>query len=391
MKTLAHFQNKHVTHVNYIESKYLYKHIEDREQHHSTFPFIHVLSIFIPGLLFSIILYFTNQIALGLILLTANISFVAYLLYQRCGVASQMTYKRGVSFNLRNMMQSPSNLLIQQRGLVSIRYLVENKNKSDRVAERGGISILLNTMHRFPHEQGIQNDVLKILRIIAEKSVLVRRKMFDELDCKTELILRISRCTHTLAHNDTSRKLKEELEDEEILKNLLFLIGTLIDSSAVLLKKFRLKGLCEILIELLEKTINIPKIAYVVCWVLYQSQSGCDETKIYVAGKNIFQATLDVLRQNKQDDKLNLMGSMLLFEILFKTMNDTEATTADGLQFLPDVYAEALEAGVFQALVDLQKRHKNVAQLANMVHVLQKTLAKERENEVGGRFEIVDM
>ena len=85
-----------------------------------------MLSIFIPGLLFSIILYFTNQIALGLILLTANISFVAYLLYQRCGVASQMTYKRGVSFNLRNMMQSPSNLLIQQRGLVSIRYLVEN-------------------------------------------------------------------------------------------------------------------------------------------------------------------------------------------------------------------------------------------------------------------------
>ena len=141
----------------------------------------------------------------------------------------------------------------------------------------------------------------------------------------------------------------------------------------------------------MEKTINIPKIAYVVCWVLYQSQSGCDETKIYVAGKNIFQATLDVLRQNKQDDKLNLMGSMLLFEILFKTMNDTEATTADGLQFLPDVYAEALEAGVFQALVDLQKRRKNVAQLANMVHVLQKTLAKERENEVGGRFEIVDM
>ena len=365
---------------------------ENNEKVLKTEPFTqNVLSIFIPGLLFSIILYFTNQIALGLILLTANISFVAYLLYQRCGVASQMTYKRGVSFNLRNMMQSPSNLLIQQRGLVSIRYLVENKNKSDRVAERGGISILLNTMHRFPHEQGIQNDVLKILRIIAEKSVLVRRKMFDELDCKTELILRISRCTHTLAHNDTSRKLKEELEDEEILKNLLFLIGTLIDSSAVLLKKFRLKGLCEILIELLEKTINIPKIAYVVCWVLYQSQSGCDETKIYVAGKNIFQATLDVLRQNKQDDKLNLMGSMLLFEILFKTVNDTEATTADGLQFLPDVYAEALEAGVFQALVDLQKRRKNVAQLANMVHVLQKTLAKERENEVGGRFEIVDM
>ena len=150
----------------HIESIYLYT--EDREQQHSTFPFIqknnnnsnnksnnmssststnnqnssneennekvlktepftqNVLSIFIPGLLFSIILYFTNQIALGVILLTANISFVAYLLYQRCGVASQMTYKRGVSFNLRNMMQSPSNLLIQQRGLVSIRYLVEN-------------------------------------------------------------------------------------------------------------------------------------------------------------------------------------------------------------------------------------------------------------------------
>eukprot|EP00943_MAST-04B_sp_MAST-4B-sp1_P008322 g8322.t1 len=357
-------------------------------------PFVQqVLSIFMPGLMFSIILYFTNQIALSLVLGTANVAFLLYLLYQRCGVASQMTYKRGVSFNLRHMLQSPSNLLIQKRGLVSIRYLVENKNKSDRVAERGGISILINTMNRFPYEQSIQNDVLKILRIIGEKSALVRRKIFDTLDCKTELILRISRCKNTLLHNDESRKLAEELEDEEILKNLLFLIGTLIDGSNFLMKQFRLKGLCEVVIELLEKTIAMPKMAYIVCWVLYQSQSGCDETKHYLASRNIFQATLDVLRQNKDDDKLNLMGSMLLFEILFQHVDEGDGgnKSSDGLRFLPDVYAEALEAGVFQALVDLQKRRKHVPQLANMIHVLQKTLTKKRESEVGGMFEIVDM
>ena len=70
-------------------------------------PFVqNVLSIFMPGIFLSVILFFTNQVALALVIALADISFVLYLISQRCGVANKMTYKRGVSFNLRHMLQS---------------------------------------------------------------------------------------------------------------------------------------------------------------------------------------------------------------------------------------------------------------------------------------------
>ena len=55
------------------------------------------------------------------------------------------------------------------------------------------------------------------------------------------------------------------------------------------------------------------------------------------------------------------------------------------------MYAEALEAGVFQALVDLSTRRKNIPQLSNMIHALKAALSKERESSAGDRFEIIDM
>ena len=355
-------------------------------------PFVqNVLSIFMPGILLSVLLFFTNQVALALVIAIADISFVVYLISQRCGVANKMTYKRGVSFNLRHMLQSPSNLLIQRRGLVAIRFLVENKDKSERVTERGGIAILLNTMRRFPDDHSIQNDVLRILRIIGEKHPVARRRIFKALDCKTELTLRFSHCKTALAYPDTiGNKSKEELEGQEILKNLLFLMGTLVDGSNNLMVSFRTTGIFEVLIDLLESTAAVPKIAYAVCWVLYQSQSGCDD-KVYLSTKNTFQATLDIMRMHKQDEKLNLMGAMLIFEMLFKHVEEQSLESSGGLQFLPDVYAEALEAGVFQALVDLSTRRKNLPQLSNMIHTLKAALAKERETSIGDRFEIIDM
>ena len=351
-----------------------------------------VLSIFMPGIFLSVILFFTNQVALALVIALADISFVLYLISQRCGVANKMTYKRGVSFNLRHMLQSPSNLLIQRRGLVAIRFLVEHKDKSERVTERGGIAILLNTMRRFPDDHSIQNDVLRVLRIIGEKHPVARRRIFQALDCKTELTLRFNRCKTTLAYPDTTgNKTKEELQDQAILKNLLFLMGTLVDESNNLMGAFRTTGIFEVLIDLLESTAAVPKIAYAVCWVLYQSQSGCDDNKVYLSTKNTFQATLDIMRLHKQDEKLNLMGAMLIFEMLFKHVEEQNLKSGDGLQFLPDVYAEALEAGVFQALVDLSTRRKNIPQLSNMVHALKAAISKERETFAGDRFEIIDM
>ena len=97
------------------------------------------------------------------------------------------------------------------------------------------------------------------------------------------------------------------------------------------------------------------------------------------------------MRLHKQDEKLNLMGAMLIFEMLFKHVEEQSSKSGDGLQFLPDVYAEALEAGVFQALVDLSTRRKNIPQLSNMIHALKAALSKERESSAGDRFEIIDM
>ena len=48
-----------------------------------------VLSIFMPGIFLSVILFFTNQVALALVIALADISFVLYLISQRCGVAKQ--------------------------------------------------------------------------------------------------------------------------------------------------------------------------------------------------------------------------------------------------------------------------------------------------------------
>ena len=61
--------------------------------------------------------------------------------------------------------------------------------------------------------------------------------------------------------------------------------------------------------------------------------------------------------------KVKFDGRDVDFEMLFKHVEEQNLKSGDGLQFLPDVYAEALEAGVFQALVDLSTRRKNIPQL----------------------------
>ena len=247
-------------------------------------------------------------------------------------------------------------------------------------------------MRRFPDDHSIQNDVLRVLRIIGEKHPVARRRIFQALDCKTELTLRFSRCKTALAYPDTTgNKSKEELEGQEILKNLLFLMGTLVDESNNLMGAFRTTGIFEVLIDLLESTTAVPKIAYAVCWVLYQSQSGCDDNKVYLSTKNTFQATLDIMRMHKQDEKLNLMGAMLIFEMLFKHVEEQSLESSGGLQFLPDVYAEALEAGVFQALVDLSTQKKTFLN-CQIWFMLQKQLFRKNVKLFAGdRFEIIDM
>ena len=57
-------------------------------------------SIFFPGLFFGIVLYLIGQKTVGSLVLVVDVGFVAYLYYQRVGVAAKMTYKAGVSFGI---------------------------------------------------------------------------------------------------------------------------------------------------------------------------------------------------------------------------------------------------------------------------------------------------
>ena len=336
-------------------------------------------SIFFPGLFFGIVLYLIGQKTVGSLVLVVDVGFVAYLYYQRVGVAAKMTYKAGVSFNLRNMVLSPKNLLIQQRGIASLRFLVEKRDKASRVAERGGIAILLNCMRRFPDEKTLVLDVLKILRAISESSALSRRRIYHTFEFKTEMSLRAPSNFAGADSDDNDTVGPDDSDSLVVLSEIILLLGSLLAVPSVK-DAARIDGVLAAVMSLLENNLSADnKLPFNCLYCLYEAQNSSNENKEYFARNNLFQIVLDCLRINRKKVELNTMGFMLLFETLFSASAADEDTSDKKMTFLPDVYAEAIEAGVFQALADTQKRHHGIAELATMLGVLRREMHKSRE------------
>jgi hypothetical protein len=229
-----------------------------------------VLSIFMPGMALAGLLYMLEQQDYAYVIAMANIGFVLYLYSQRLGAAGQMGWKKGVSFNLRNMLEAPKNLLIQERGVEAIRQLVVHKGKADRVAERGGVSILLNILKRHPTQSSLISNVLNTIRAISDAAPLSRRRIFQAIEMKTELSLRMP--------SSGSDWLNDEDEyvtsSKAILRSFLTVLGSLLDGNSVSLKQLvRSSGVYESVLTLLDRLGMVDtQTVYFGLWSLYQAQ-----------------------------------------------------------------------------------------------------------------------
>lgn len=73
----------------------------------------------------------------------------------------------------------------------------------------------------------------------------------------------------------------------------------------------------------------------------------CNETKVFLAKHNFFPVALDCLRANRAHTKINQMGFMVVFEMLFEASESSKSADRplDCVRFLPESFAHALEAG----------------------------------------------
>lgn len=341
-------------------------------------------SFLVPGLILTLILFGVGQQLLGSILLSLNVGFLGWVLYFRCGLLSQLTVKKGVSFNLRHMKEHLHHKLYQKQILKNLQTLVGQKKKGPRVVERGGVPLIVRAFILY---SDIEDEDVGDCDI----TKLSLQVMFSLLStCSKETssqILQKWSVKHVAGYLDelNSNFVLDEEERNTLLVLVLKVVVQLCEFTDAKVRDGDLGWtvtLMRSILNCMRKRLGDKKSAKEIQqWginVLFNLQHGSNVAKESFAALNGFGAVLDAVRQYREALPLNKLAAALMVEVQFENVKEG----ATELRFLPEVFAEGLQRGVMSALTDMKKEHSGCPDIANCDRLLKTEYGKPRKTEI---------